>query len=417
MGFYAINGGNKLSGEVNISGAKNAVLPILAASVLMDKCVLCNVPRLSDVDYSIEILELLGSKIQRENDTLIIDNSSLQNIRLDENLVGRMRSSFVFAGSLIGRFGCADIAYPGGCALGARPVDLHISSFSKLNIQPIISENGINFRTDGVKGSLINLPIASVGATENIMLASVISKGETIISNAAKEPEISDLANFLNKAGADIRGQGTDTVVINGVDKLSNCEHTIMPDRIEAGTFLCMAAATGGELFLKNAHSCDMKAEIKLLRKSGCLIKSSKDNIYIEAPERLNCIKNIVTKPYPALPTDIQPQITAVMAVAKGKSKIYESVFEARNKHISELNSMGANIEMTDNSHFVVNGVQALHGARVTARDLRGGAALITAALCARGRSIVDGSNHIERGYEKIEEKLRRVGADITYFD
>lgn len=414
MGEYVIKGGNRLSGEVKISGAKNAVLPMLAAAVLMDECIIHNVPDISDVRHSIKILCELGSAVSREDSTIVIDNTHIKNVRLNEKIVKSMRSSVIFAGALLGKFGRAELAYPGGCELGARPVDMHISSFVKLGIQPVIKKDEMIFYTDGIKGCSIKLRFASVGATENIMLAAVTAKGTTIISNAAKEPEIVDLAGFLNSAGADIDGAGTDTMVIKGVKSLKKCEYRVMSDRIETGTFLCAAASTGGELFLKNGVYSHISSVAEVLQRGGCIIRPYSDGVYIDAPNIPWGAGCIDTAPYPGIPTDMQPQLTAVMCKSRGETNVYEAVFEGRYRHIYELEKMGADIEMIDERHFKIKGVERLVGTCVQARDLRGGAALIVAALGAEGTTTVEKSIYVERGYEHIEEKLRAVGADIV---
>lgn len=418
MGKYVINGGKKLSGEVFISGAKNSVLPILAGSILnCGVTVLTNVPLLSDVLVCIDILKELGAFVYYENNKMIIDSTNINNTTIPNSLVEKMRSSIIFLGSLLGRFKSAKIGFPGGCKLGKRPIDFHIDAFTKLGVNICCEEDLIIANCDEIVGNVICLPFASVGATQNIILCSVISKGKTVIKNPAKEPEIIDLQNFLNSMGADILGAGTDTIIINGVDGLKKyCEFNIMPDRIEAGTFLCLSACNKANITIKNIIPNHLISLIELLQNAGCKFEIGSNYITIFSPEKLKNIDFVKTAPYPFFPTDLQPQLMATLAIANGSSIIKEEIFEARNMHISELNKMGANI--TDNQNtFFVKGTDFLTGTEVFAKDLRGGASLIIAGLCASGKTTVYGAKYIKRGYENIENKLQNLGADIIYIE
>jgi UDP-N-acetylglucosamine 1-carboxyvinyltransferase len=323
-----------------------------------------------------------------------------------------MRSSVTFLGALLGRFKKAVIYTPGGCALGKRPIDIHLEALKKMGVQITCEEDKI-ICTGAPVGTELKLRYPSVGATENLVLAAVSARGTTVIKNCAREPEIAAMADFLNMAGAKIKGAGTDKITIEGVSRLNRCEYTVPGDRIESATFLCAAAITGGELFVRGVPSNKLTPIIGVLRGMGCVIKDFKDAVYIDAPKRLSAVKAVVTAPYPAFPTDVQPQITAVLATATGQSCVMETVFEARNKHINELNKMGANIRCESGNCFVINGVDTLKGTQLTAEDLRGGAALTLAALAAEGESRVKNIHYIQRGYEKFEDKLREIGAEI----
>lgn len=417
MGKYIVNGGTILNGEVFISGAKNSVLPILAATILNGGVtVLKNVPILSDVTISLDILKNLGCFVTIKNDKIIIDSSNIHNTDVPDELVKKMRSSIIFLGSLLARFKKAKISYPGGCNLGKRPIDFHLKSFEKLNITIQENNNIIEASSFEIIGNEINLPFASVGATQNIILASIFAQNETIIYNAAKEPEIVDLQNFLNEMGACVSGAGTEKIIIKGVKKLKKyCEYTIMPDRIEAGTFLCLAACTGGEITVKNIVPKHLNSLIEILKKTNCTIEQGNDYIKLTRKGNIKSIDFLETAPYPLFPTDLQPQLMVLLCLANNEvSIIKESIFEARNMHIPELNKMGANIK-EDNSTFIINGIKNFKGCQVVSKDLRGGAALIMAAICAKGSTTILGSEYVERGYENIEHKLRNLGADIQY--
>ena len=414
MGKYIIQGGNKLSGAINISGAKNAVLPILAAALLIDgTATLHNCPKLSDTNFTVEILRELGCNVTFEDNTITVTSPPIVVSTLSEDLVSKMRSSTIFMGSLLGRCSHVQISQPGGCQLGARPIDLHLSAFKKLGAE-VIEDNGyITCTADKLIGAKIDLDYPSVGATENIILSAVKAEGITTIYNAAREPEIVDLQNFLNKAGAKITGAGTGIITILGVDKLHSVEHTVIPDRIEAGTYLIAGAISGGELFINNVIPCHIQPLISILQSMGCIIKEDNTSVYIDAPSRLVPPVYIRTQPHPGFPTDLQPQLMSLLSLSDGICKVKETVFEGRNKHIPELNKLGAQITIDNNSNFTVTGASKLYGAAVNATDLRCGAALILAGLAAEGTTTVCNSHHVERGYENLCSKLNLVGADI----
>ena len=416
MGKYIIEGKNKLSGEVFTSGAKNAVLPILAATVLNGGiCVLKNVPMLLDTFVAMDILKDLGCKVDYRENTVVINSKDINKTQVKEDLVKKMRSSIIFLGALLSRFKEASISYPGGCNLGKRPIDFHLDAFKNMGINIEEDNNLIKAKTDNIKEAVINLPFKSVGATQNVILASIFVKGRVVIKNCAKEPEILDMANFLNKLGANIKGAGTDVITITGVDKLKDfIEYEIMPDRIEAGTFLCMAAITDGNVKVKNIPPIYLKALTDILQKIGYIIKEDKNSITIKQANNKNPIDFLETKPYPYFPTDLQPQIMSLLATIKGTSIIKENIFEARDKHIKELNKLGCNI-LTDKDMFIINGVKSLKGDTVFSKDLRGGACLICAGLFAEGKTIVEGACYINRGYENLDKKLSILGANIKY--
>lgn len=414
MDSYVICGGERLSGRVNISGAKNAVLPVLAGTLMTKNALLKNVPNLSDVAYTVEILEKMGMKVTRENDMLFVSNRGITNTVLPEELCGKMRSSILLMGSALASFGEVTVPYPGGCMLGSRPIDIHLKALEMLGVEMAESSKGIYCKVQNLKGTKIKLPFPSVGATENIMLLGTLAKGTTIIENAAREPEIMDLQLFLNKAGGKICGAGTKRIYIEGVNSLESCEHSIIPDRIETGTFMAMAVATGGELFIENTQPEFLTATTDVIRKTGAVVKTGNKSIYIDAPEKISAVEKISTNVYPKLPTDMQPQIMAMVLKARGKSSITENIFNGRNKHISQLNSMGAKITEIDNRHFEIDGVEKLEGTEVEAMDLRGGAGLVIGGLSAQGETTVKNIQHIERGYENFEEKIREIGGKIV---
>lgn len=418
MGKYIIKGGNKLNGEVFISGAKNAVLPILASTVLNSGiCILKNVPMLLDTFVAMDILRDLGCKVTYGENTVVINSKDMNKTNVKEELVKKMRSSIIFLGAIISRFKEASISYPGGCNLGKRPIDFHLEAFKKLGIKIDDNQNLIRASVNEIKENIIDLPFASVGATQNIILASIFVKGKVVIKNCAKEPEIIDMVNFLRKMGANIYGEGTNTITINGVENLKDMvEYTVMPDRIEAGTFLCMSAITNGNIKVNGIVPHYLSSLTDILEQIGCEIIKSKESIKIKNSKNLKCIDFLETKPYPYFATDLQPQIMALLSTLDGISVIKENIFEARNKHIPELNKMGCNI-VEDNNIFIINGVNSLIGRNVFAKDLRGGAGLITAGLFAEGETVVDGACYINRGYEYLDKKLSILGADIKYIE
>ena len=415
MGKYHVTGGRRLAGELAIHGGKNAVLPILAASVLNSgESFLTNCPNISDTHYTVKILEEIGCKVTQEDGGIVVNSNVADTFEISENLVRKMRSSIVFLGSLLGRFGAAKVSYPGGCVLGLRPIDQHIKGLRQLGARIDDDHGFLNCTAKRLVGADIALDFPSVGATQNIMLAAVLADGTTTITNAAKEPEIVDLARFLNAMGADVRDAGKATVVIRGVKRLHSAEHRVMPDRIVAGTYLAAAAITKGELTLTNVSGGNIRPVLAKLVEAGCSVSEDDDKIRMSAPSMLRSI-SLKTQPHPGFPTDLQPQFTAMLSTANGLSIIEETVFEARNSHVPELCRMGADILQINGRTSVIKGVPKLYGSNVISRDLRGGASLILAGLAAEGETVVDPSEHIVRGYESIETDLAALGADITF--
>ena len=412
MSKYIIEGGNKLEGVVKVSGSKNASLPIIAASILNKGITkLYNVPNIHDTKITLEILKFLGCKVSKNNDNIYINSKDIIKKEIPENLMSKMRSTVIIAGAILGRFKEVTFSYPGGCDIGARPIDLHLNAFKKLGIN-IEEEYGfIKCKCDKIVGTNIDLDFPSVGATENIILATILAEGQTIITNAAKEPEIIDLVNCLNKMGAKIEGAGTNKIKIIGVNALKDISYRIIPDRIEAGTLLCSAAITGGRIKITNVRPEHMTAVLEKLEEAGCLIKTEKSSITLLSPRRLKAIE-IKTMPYPGFPTDLQSIFGSMLSIAKGTSIITENIFENRFKYISELNRMGAKIKI-EGKTAIINGVKRIIGANVNSTDLRGGAALILAGMAAKGKTTVNNINYVLRGYEKIEYKLKSLGATI----
>lgn len=413
MDKYIINGGNRLNGSVDVQSAKNSVLPILAATVLTDgKVTLLNVPDITDVSNMVKILGCLGCKTAFSQGCLIIDSSSAHCYEIPSALAHELRSSVFLLGSVISRFRKAKIAYPGGCDIGLRPVDLHLTGLKRLGVG-ITERNGyILCSCEKLCGNEIMLDCPSVGATENIMLAAVKAEGVTVIKNAAREPEIEDLQNFLNAIGARVRGAGTGNIVIEGVKTLHGAEYKPIADRIEAGTFLIAAAMCGGEVELCGVNGENLSSLLHKLRENGCKLHVKNDRIYIRNDKRLTSVKSVETQPYPGFPTDLQAQMTALCCTCSGNSIVTENLFETRFKYVPELRKMGADVTVIDRNAFV-RGVERLKGATVVAHDLRGGAALVCAALAAEGRSEVLDISHIDRGYSGLEYKLRRLGGEI----
>lgn len=412
MSKYIIKGGNKLEGEVKISGSKNAALPIIAATILnAGKTTLYNVPDIHDTQMMFEILKNLGGKIEKKNNKIIIDTSKINNFEIPENLMRQMRSSVILAGSLLGKYREATFSYPGGCDIGSRPIDLHLKGFEKLGINITKNYGNISCICDKIIGEKIDLDFPSVGATENIMLASCMAEGTTLITNAAREPEIIDLQNFLNKMGAKIKGAGSNQIQIEGVKKLKDVSYNIMPDRIEAGTFLCATAVTAGNVKLLNLNPEHITPIINKLEETNCKMNIKKNSIELLAPKKLKAV-DIKTMPYPGFPTDMQSVFAAMLTIAKGTSVIVENIFENRYKYTQELNRMGAKISI-EGKTAVIKGTRKLYGTTVNATDLRGGAALVIAGLAAKGVTNVENIEYILRGYEKIESKLSKLGANI----
>ena len=416
MASYIIKGGEKLEGIVKISGSKNAALPILAATVLnVGKTTLYNVPNIQDTQMMFKILETLGGKVEKKNNKIIIDTSKINKFEIPEELMHKMRSSVILAGALLGRYKKAIFSYPGGCDIGSRPIDLHLRSFEKLGINVVQNYGNIICNAEKIKGEKIDLDFPSVGATENAILASVLAEGTTTITNAAREPEIIDLQNFLNKMGAKIIGAGTNEIQITGVKKLKDISYNIMPDRIETGTFLCLAVATKGNLILENTNAEHITPVITKLQEAECKIEIEKNKIKINSNKKIKAL-DIKTMPYPGFPTDMQSVFTAMLTTAKGTSIIVENIFENRFKYTQELNKMGAKITVEGKS-AIIRGVRKLYGANVKATDLRGGAALVLAGLSAKGVTKVDDIEYILRGYENFDKKLRNINADIQMID
>ena len=411
-----IEGGNRLFGEVHISGAKNSVLPLIAATLLTDGVsIIDDCPYLSDVRTMCLVLEHLGAKTHFDNGELILDTSNLDAVEPPGELVRKMRASFLIMGPLLARTGKAQMSLPGGCAIGARPIDLHLKGFEALGAEINIGHGFIETHADKLKGARIYLDFPSVGATENIMMAASLAEGTTLIDNAAHEPEIIDLANMLGVMGANIKGAGTNTIRIEGVSSLKPARHTVIPDRIEAGSFLCMAAATGGELILNNVLPEHLQPLTAKLSEIGATIETGFDSIHILGPEEISPV-DIKTLPYPGFPTDMQAQMMALLTVCKGTSIVTETVFENRFMHAAELRKMGADIRIKGSSS-VINGVSHLEAASVESTDLRAGAAMVIAAQMAKGISEISGLHHIERGYEGFVEKLEKIGTRIWIAD
>lgn len=409
---YIIKGGNKLEGEVKISGSKNASLPIIAATILNSgKSILYNVPNIHDTQMMFEILKKLGGKIEKKNNKIIIDTSKINKYEIPDDLMRQMRSSVILVGGLLGKHRKATFSYPGGCDIGARPIDLHLKNFEKLGINITKNYGNISCICDRIVGEKIDLDFPSVGATENLMLTSVLANGTTTITNAAREPEIMDLQNFLNKMGAKVKGAGSSQIEIEGVKHLKDVSYNIMPDRIEAGTFLCATAITSGKTKLLNLNSEHIIPVITKLEEAGCKIQTDKDSIEIIAPKRLNAI-NIKTMPYPGFPTDMQSLISTTLTIAKGTSVIVENIFENRFKYLQELNRMGAKTYI-EGKTAVIKGVKKLYGATVKATDLRGGASMVIAGLAAKGITNVENIEYILRGYENFDNKLNTLNANI----
>lgn len=414
MEKFRIVGGNRLCGQVDISGAKNAAVAVLPATVLIDGiCRIENIPNIADVTTTLKILKFLGSKVRYINkNTVEIDNSNILGYIVPHDLARHMRASYYFIGSLLSRFGIARVSMPGGCNFGVRPIDQHIKGFNALGATVSPMENGmIEVVANRLVGNSIYLDMVSVGATVNTMLCAVKSRGVTIIENAAKEPHIVDLANFLNSAGADIRGAGTDVIKVRGVDQLHDTTYSIIPDQIEAGTYMTAAAATGGEVLIRNVIPKHLESITAKLQEMGVYIEEYDDSIKVCRPESLvHC--NVKTMPHPGFPTDMQPQISVLLSIAKGTSILTESVWDNRFRYIDELRRMGVHVQV-DGKVAVFQGVEYLTGAPVKATDLRGGIAMVVAALAARGNTEIEDIQHIERGYENIVDKLVQLGGDI----
>lgn len=414
MESLIINGSKRLEGRIKVHGSKNSSLPILASSLLSGgECVLHNCPELSDVRAACDILSYLGCKVSRSSDTVTVDSSSVTKWNIPEKLMHEMRSSIVFLGSILSRMHKAQLYTPGGCEIGLRPIDLHLSSLRLLGAD-IDEKCGelTGSLEKGFVGRNITLAFPSVGATENIIIAAAVSDGVTNIFNPAREPEITDTINFLNACGAKIKINSDSSITICGVRKLHGCEYTVMPDRITAATYLSAVATAGGDVLVENTVTAHLKSVISVFEQMGCILINEENGVRIKKKERLHCVKTIKTMPYPGFPTDAQAPVMAAACLACGTSVITENIFESRFKHVPWLVKMGADIKTEGRAAFVT-GVETLYGTKVCATDLRGGGALVTAALAARGETVVTQIHHIDRGYENIEKNLSAIGADI----
>lgn len=415
MEYLEIEGGRPLAGQVRIQGSKNAVLPVLSAALLhTGRTILHNCPRIQDVEAMLEILRSLGCGVIREGQTLRIDASGLCSHTISEEQAGKMRSSITLLGSLLGRTGQACIPHPGGCIIGERPIDLHLQGLRQLGVEFLETPGQVNARCAHLRGETVALRFPSVGATENLILAAVRADGETCIRGAAREPEIVELCHFLQAMGARITGEGTSCVRIRGVDMLHDTEYTVMADRIVAGTYLCAAAACGGEAVLKDAPAGQLEGVLSLLEQMGSRICREQEQLIIRAPDRGQAVSGICTAPYPGFPTDLQSPFLAALVRARGESSLTETIFEARFKIAKDLCAMGAKIRIDGNTAFV-HGVPRLQGCPVYAQELRGGAALCIAAAAAEGESRIYGCRHIFRGYENVIGDLKNLGIVINY--
>lgn len=413
MEQYVIKGGAKLQGEVDISGAKNAALALIAAAIMTeDKVTITNLPDVRDINVLIESIQDIGAIVDRvDRNQVVIDGSKICSVTVDYEFIKKIRASYYLLGALLGRFNKAEVALPGGCDIGTRPIDQHIKGFNALGARVMIEHGMIKTKADELIGSHIYMDVVSVGATINVMLAAALANGRTVIENAAKEPHVVDVANMLNSMGANIKGAGTDVIRIKGVESLHGTEYAVIPDQIEAGTFMFAAAATRGNVLLKNVIPKHLEAISSKLLEIGCTIEEYDDAVRVIGNDNLRST-HVKTLPYPGYPTDMQPQIAVTLAVSRGTSIVTESIFENRFKYVAELVRMGANIKVEGNT-AIINGVDELTGAEVSAPDLRAGAALVIAGLAAKGFTVVDDIIYIQRGYENFEVKLQKLGACI----
>lgn len=413
MEQYIIKGGNPLVGEVEIGGAKNAALPIISAAIMTDETVtLENLPDVNDVNVLLEAIGKIGAQVERvDRHTVKINGSTIQECSVDYEYIKKIRASYYLLGALLGKYRSAEVPLPGGCNIGSRPIDQHLKGFRAIGAKVDIRHGSIIAKAEQMHGAHIFLDMVSVGATINIMMAASMADGNTTIENAAKEPHVVDVANFLNSMGANIKGAGTDVIRIRGVQKLQKTTYAIVPDMIEAGTYMCAAAATKGDITIKNVIPKHLEAITAKLEEIGCEVEESDDSVRVVASKRLTRT-HVKTLPYPGYPTDMQPQIGVVLALAQGTSIVTESIFENRFKYVDELSRMGANIKVEGNS-AIIDGVAELTGARVSSPDLRAGAALVIAGLSSEGITIVDDIVYIQRGYEDFEGKLRALGGEI----
>ena len=413
MEQYVIKGGNPLYGEVEIGGAKNAALPILAAAVMTDETVTIeNLPNVRDINVLLQAIEGIGAKVERVNEhTVKINGSFIHDLKVDNEFIRRIRASYYLIGALLGKYGRTEVALPGGCDIGSRPIDLHKKGFLAMGANVEIAHGFFKVEAENLRGTHIYLDKVSVGATINIMMAATLAEGKTVIENAAKEPHVVDVANFLNSMGANIRGAGTDVIRIVGVEKLHKTEYSIIPDQIEAGTFMFAAAAAGGDVMVCNVIPKHLEATTAKLVEAGCEVEEFDDAVRVISDGKL-VRTQVTTLPYPGFPTDMQPQMAVILGIAEGTSTVTESIFENRFKYVDELTKMGANIKVESNI-AIISGVEKYTGARVNAPDLRAGAALVIAGLAAEGVTIVDQIHYIQRGYENFEGKLAELGAKI----
>jgi len=413
MEQYVIKGGKPLTGEVDISGAKNAALAILAAAIMTDETVtITNLPDVRDINVLLESIECIGAIVERiDRNCVKINGNTINSVTVDYEYIKKIRASYYLLGALLGRFNKAEVALPGGCDIGTRPIDQHIKGFNALGARVLIEHGMIKTEASELVGKHIYMDVVSVGATINIMLAASLASGKTTIENAAKEPHVVDVANMLNSMGANIKGAGTDVIRIKGVEKLHGTEYSVIPDQIEAGTFMFAAAATNGNVLIKNVIPKHLEAITAKLLEMGCSIEEYDDAVRVIGTNDLRST-HVKTLPYPGYPTDMQPQIAVALAVARGTSIVTESIFENRFKYVAELARMGANIKVEGNT-AIINGVDGLTGAEISAPDLRAGAALVIAALVAKGYTVIDDIVYIQRGYENFEKKLQALGAEI----
>ncbi len=417
MNQYIMKGGNPLVGDVVISGAKNAALGILAASIMTDQDVTIeNLPDVRDINVLLEAIQEIGAQVNRiDRHTVKINGSTIREVSVDDEYIRRIRASYYFIGALLGKYKSAQVPLPGGCDIGSRPIDQHLKGFRALGARIEIERGAVHAHAIDLVGAHIYLDMVSVGATINIMMAAAMAEGLTILENAAKEPHVVDVANFLNSMGANIKGAGTDVIRIRGVRSLHGTEYSIIPDQIEAGTFMCAAAVTRGDITVKNVIPKHLEAISAKLIEIGCEVIEGDDEVRVVGKPK-QCSTNIKTLPYPGFPTDMQPQMAVTLALTEGTSMITESIFENRFRYVDELARMGGNIKVEGNV-AVIDGVKGFTGARVESPDLRAGAALVLAGLSADGYTVVDEIGYIQRGYEKFEEKLQGLGASIEQID
>ena len=413
MEQYVVKGGNPLYGEVEVGGAKNAALAILAAAIMTDETVtIDNLPNVRDINVLLQAIEEIGAKVERVDVHKVkINGSYIKDVNVDNEFIRKIRASYYLIGALLGKYKRAAVALPGGCDIGSRPIDLHIKGFRSMGATVDIAHGIVSAEAEKLVGTHIYLDKVSVGATINIMMAAAMAEGKTVVENAAKEPHVVDVANFLNSMGANIRGAGTDVIRIVGVEKLHKTEYSVIPDQIEAGTFMFAVAATGGNVLVKNVIPKHLEATTAKLVEVGCKVEEYDDAVRVISDGNLKSTQ-VTTLPYPGFPTDMQPQMAVLLAIADGTSTVTESIFENRFKYVDELTRMGANIKVEGNI-AIISGVSKYTGARVNAPDLRAGAALVIAGLAGEGITVVDDIYYIQRGYETLEIKLRGIGAEI----